>query len=75
MTQVTYTEAKAHLLELINTALNGDKVLITKDAQHAVQLVPVSTQPAQRQFGSAKGLITIMDDFDAPLADFDEYTK
>jgi predicted DNA-binding antitoxin AbrB/MazE fold protein len=28
----------------------------------------------QRTFGSAKGLITIADDFDEPLEDFREYT-
>jgi len=29
--------------------------------------------PAKRQFGSAKGLIQISEDFDAPLEDFKEY--
>jgi Protein of unknown function (DUF2281) len=27
------------------------------------------------QFGSAKGLITMAEDFDAPLEDFDEYAE
>ncbi len=38
-----------------------------------VQLVPVEPPKRQPQFGSAKGLIVMADDFDAPLADFDDY--
>jgi predicted DNA-binding antitoxin AbrB/MazE fold protein len=35
---------------------------------------PESTErPRQRTFGSARGLIKIADDFDAPLEDFREY--
>jgi antitoxin (DNA-binding transcriptional repressor) of toxin-antitoxin stability system len=70
---ITLKEAQAHLLDLIESALQGTTVLIAKDNQQIVQLVPVA-QPMRRQFGSAKGLIAIADDFDAPLADFEEYT-
>ena len=42
-----------------------------------IQILEKSTEPAvpirQRQFGSAKGLIKIAEDFDAPLEDFREY--
>jgi hypothetical protein len=34
-----------------------------------VQLVPVLPSERRPQFGSAKGLIVMADDFDAPLAD------
>ena len=75
MHQVSIEEAKTTLPDLIEEAVGGDEVLIAKDDQHIVKLVPVSgTKPAP-QFGSAKGLITMADEFDVPLKDFDEYTE
>ncbi|MHC5833068.1 MAG: DUF2281 domain-containing protein [Nostoc sp.] len=40
-----------------------------------MKLTPVSPVKRRRQPGSAKGLITISDDFDAPLEDFKEYME
>lgn len=47
-------------------------VLIIKDLREAVRLVP-AVSVARRQFGSAKGLIVMADNFDAPLPDFNAY--
>jgi hypothetical protein len=41
--------------------------------QKIVKLLPVSGTKPAAQFGSAKGLIAMADDFYAPLEDFDEY--
>jgi antitoxin (DNA-binding transcriptional repressor) of toxin-antitoxin stability system len=60
---------------LIEEAVGGDEVLIAKDDQHIVKLVPVSGTKPVPQFGSAKGLITMAADFDAPLEDFNEYAE
>ena len=35
----------------------------------------VPDAPPAPKAGSAKGLVTMSDDFDAPLADFDSYTR
>jgi prevent-host-death family protein len=75
MHQVNIEEAKTHLNDLIEAAINGEEILITKDDQHVVKLVPVSQAKPRPQSGSAKGLITMIDDFDAPLEDFEEYMK
>lgn len=72
MLQVSLEEAKLRLLDLINAVLKGETVFITKDLQEAVQLVP-ATPLVRRQFGSAKGLIVIAENFDAPLPGFNEY--
>ena len=37
------------------------------------QVTPVASTKPRPKFGSASGLIEMSDDFDAPLADFDEY--
>ena len=75
MHQVNIEEAKTQLTDLIDAAINGEEILITKDDQHTVKLVPISKAKPRPQFGSAKGLITISDDFDEPLDDFEEYMK
>jgi antitoxin (DNA-binding transcriptional repressor) of toxin-antitoxin stability system len=72
MLQVDLEEAQSRLLELINAVLKGEQVIILKDFQEAVRLVPAKPL-TRRQFGSAKGLIIMSDDFDAPVADFDAY--
>ena len=75
MHQVSIEEAKTTLPDLIEAAVGGDDVLIAKDDQHIVKLVPVwGTKPVP-QFGSAKGLLRMADDFDAPLSDFADYVK
>jgi antitoxin (DNA-binding transcriptional repressor) of toxin-antitoxin stability system len=37
------------------------------------KIVGISKKKKQREFGSAKGLIKMADDFDAPLEDFKDY--
>jgi len=74
MQEVTSEEAKQILADLIDAAMRGEQVVITRDSQHAVQLVPVTRAVQNRQAGTAHGQIVMADDFDAPLADFAEYT-
>jgi antitoxin (DNA-binding transcriptional repressor) of toxin-antitoxin stability system len=73
MYQVRLDEARSRLLALINAAIEGEKVLIFKDDRQVVQLVPIAPPERHPQFGSAKGLITMTENFDAPLEDFAEY--
>ena len=75
MHQVNVEEAKNSLPELIDAAVKGEEVVITKDDQQVVKLVPILGTRPHPQFGSARGLITMSDDFDEPLPDFEEYTR
>ena len=70
--QVGLEEASIYLKDLINAALAGEDVVIVKDERAMVRLVPMTPKP-RRQAGSAKGMIHLADDFDAPLEDFEEY--
>ncbi|HEX8733261.1 MAG TPA: DUF2281 domain-containing protein, partial [Ktedonobacterales bacterium] len=71
---MTPDEAKSHLEELIAAAIRGERVVIGADARHAVQRAPVPAESKQRRrAGTAKGLFSVADDFDAPLADFGAY--
>ena len=75
MHQVDLDEAKSHLPDLVEAAIKGEEVVITKDDQPVVKLVPIVLTKPRPQFGSAKGLITMSEDFDEPLEDFDEYMR
>lgn len=74
MNQVDYEKAQASLPELIEEALSGGEVVITRDHRPLVRIVD-AREPHRRlrRPGSAKGLITLSDDFDEPLEDFREY--
>ncbi len=71
MTHVTVEDAQSRLSELLAAAARGEDVVITRQNQPAVKLVPVGAAKPRPLFGSAKGSILYMaDDFDAPLEDF-----
>lgn len=67
------SEAQKNLPELVQSAIEGDEVIIWLNDKKHVQLIPVAHPKRNAKFGSAKGLIHIADDFDAPLEDFNEY--
>jgi antitoxin (DNA-binding transcriptional repressor) of toxin-antitoxin stability system len=63
-------QASDHLGDLVDAAIAGEEIVLTRDDQAAVKLVPVSSAgSAKPQFGSARGLIKMADDFDDPLDD------
>ncbi len=80
MVQVTRAEAKEHFDDLIEAAMRGETVLIEdtdEQGKQTVQMVALPAKPVRRprKPGSAKGLIVMSDDFDAPLEDFREYME
>ena len=70
---IDITDAPRRLLDLIKAVEHGEEVIITRNQQPLIQLIPLTQSTNRPQFGSARGLITIADDFDAPLEDFREY--
>jgi prevent-host-death family protein len=75
MYQIDLEKAKAQISSLLQTALDGEEIVITQNEQPVLKLVPISAVKPRRQSGSAKGLITISDNFDEPLEDFVEYMQ
>ncbi|NET71053.1 MAG: DUF2281 domain-containing protein [Sphaerospermopsis sp. SIO1G2] len=67
MQQVTINQFSQHLSDLIEAALKGEEIIIIKDHQSAVKLTPVLPVKQHRKPGSAKGMVTMSDDFDEPL--------
>jgi antitoxin (DNA-binding transcriptional repressor) of toxin-antitoxin stability system len=72
--QIKQSELPKKFGNLIDAALRGESVFIERDDKTLVQLVPLTQTLHPRKAGSAKGQVTIADDFDAPLEDFSDYT-
>ncbi|MFN2455485.1 MAG: type II toxin-antitoxin system Phd/YefM family antitoxin [Pyrinomonadaceae bacterium] len=75
MYQIELEKAKAQIASLLQSALDGEEIIITQNEQPVLKLVPIRAVKTCRQSGSARGLITMSDDFDEPLEDFAEYTQ
>jgi prevent-host-death family protein len=72
MTMMDYklAQAKAHFSEIVQKAMLGEHVIVTKENRPVVKIVPI--KPAKRKPGTGKG-IWMSADFDQPLVDFAEY--
>jgi prevent-host-death family protein len=70
---VDLKEAGVRLTALVEQAKHGAEVVLTDRGEPVAKIIPISTAQPQREFGSARGLITMSDDFDEPLEDFHEY--
>jgi len=68
MSQFSVHEAKTQLSRLIERALAGDEVIITRGSKAVVRLVAIQPPATERKPGSMKGLI-IDSSFFEPLPD------
>lgn len=72
MAKYNIADAKSRFSELVDRALAGDEVIVSRDNTPLLKLVPLA-KPGRRKPGTAKGQIQMAPDFDAPLPDFAEY--
>lgn len=63
--------AQATLGEIIADLGPGEEVVIVRNQQPVARIVPA--WQAKPQFGNCRGLLTIVEDDDEHLADFEEY--
>ncbi|HPO15139.1 MAG TPA: type II toxin-antitoxin system Phd/YefM family antitoxin [Candidatus Hydrogenedentes bacterium] len=74
MTTMAIEQAQENFAKLIDDVTLGEHIVITRNHVPIAELIPV-THPNQKPvFGSAKGMISISEDFDAPMDDFQDYT-
>ncbi len=71
--QIKQNDLPKKLQDLIDAALRGEPVFIERDDKALVQLIPLKRVSRPRKAGSAKGLLVMSPDFDAPLDDFAAY--
>ena len=75
MHRIELDKARSQMEALLQTALDGEEVIITRDAEPVVKLVPISKANGRRKAGTAKGMISMSEHFDEPLEDFREYLQ
>ncbi|MCC6500558.1 MAG: DUF2281 domain-containing protein [Anaerolineales bacterium] len=71
--QIKQSDLPKKIWNLIDAALRGEAVFIERDGKALALLMPLKQVPHPRKAGSAKGMIKMTDDFDAPLDDFAAY--
>jgi prevent-host-death family protein len=72
MATYNIAEAKARFSELVEKALAGDEVVVSRDNKPLLRLVPLTGAKARKP-GSARGRVWMSQDFDDPVPDFDKY--
>jgi prevent-host-death family protein len=74
MSQFNIAEAKTHFSRLVQKAMLGEEVIISKDNKPVLRLVPMDQPKRPRKPGSGKGqLLYIAPDFDATPEGFRDY--
>jgi prevent-host-death family protein len=68
--KVSVYEAKSKLSQMINAALEGEEVIITRNGEETVQIVRASNRKKRNWIGMYDGQIVVHDDFDDPLDEF-----
>jgi prevent-host-death family protein len=59
--------AKTHLSRLIERACAGEEVIIARNNEPIIKLVPIGREEPRRQRGSLKGQVIMHDSFFDPL--------
>lgn len=63
--EVNVHEAKTHLSRYLQQVIAGEEIIIAKSGIPIARLVPIERKKKKRSPGSAKGKISIANDFDA----------
>lgn len=66
---VNIHQAKTQLSRLLERVRQGEEVIVAKAGRPIAKLVPFGDTVRRRTPGSARGKISMSDDFDAPLPD------
>lgn len=73
MMQLTVDEAKNQLSELLKAASKGEQVIIQNHEGQDFQLISLAPTVKHPQYGSAKGIVKMLDNFDDPIEEFENY--
>ena len=70
MLQLTLKEAENQLPELLKAVAEGQHVIIQNNEGQDFQIISLPTHSQKNQYGSAKGIVKMLDNFDDPIEDF-----
>lgn len=65
--QINIHEAKTHFSQLLAEVQNGVEIIIAKAGTPIARLTPTTKRGSARKPGSAKELVVMKSDFNAPL--------
>jgi len=71
MSSIEITQAINQISELFHLALNGEEIIITENQQPLLKLTALKSKRPPL-FGTDKDIISIADNFDAPLEEFED---
>lgn len=69
METVNIYDAKTRLSQLVDRAVSGEDVVVSRNGKPLVRITRLKTSKRRIRFGVLKGRLTIPADFDAPLPD------
>jgi prevent-host-death family protein len=69
MAEISVYQAKTQFSKLLDRAVAGEDVVITRNGRPIARLVPTRRRNTPRTLGALRGKIKIAPDFDAPLPD------
>ena len=75
MSSIEITQAINQISELFHLALNGEEIIITENQQPLLKLTALKSKSKSKRpplFGTDKDIISIADNFDAPLEEFED---
>ncbi|ARI82138.1 type II toxin-antitoxin system prevent-host-death family antitoxin [Microcystis sp. LEGE 00066] len=73
MIKLTLNEAQSQLSDLLKAASKGEQVIIQNHEGQDFQLISLAPTVKHPQYGSAKGIVKMLDNFDDPIEEFEEY--
>jgi antitoxin (DNA-binding transcriptional repressor) of toxin-antitoxin stability system len=73
MIKLTLNEAHSQLSDLLKAASKGEQVIIQNHEGQDFQLISLPPTVKHPQYGSAKGIVKMLDNFDDPIEEFEEY--
>jgi len=73
MIKLTLNEAQSQLSDLLKAVSKGEQVIIQNHEGQDFQLISLPTTVKHPQYGSAKGIVKMLDNFDDPIEEFEEY--
>jgi prevent-host-death family protein len=67
--EVNVHQAKTHLSRLLQDVERGEEIIIARAGKPVARLVRFSRVEGERVLGLDRGVVRILEDFDAPLPD------
>jgi antitoxin (DNA-binding transcriptional repressor) of toxin-antitoxin stability system len=68
-------QAAAKLVELVGTLRPGEEIVLTDHDQPMAKIISNSEVKGRRRAGTCKGMLTINQEDDEHLRDFEEYVR